>query len=37
MIETAVEAIFDGTPVPQPVSTFKGCGHDCKGNGLGCG
>jgi nitrogen fixation protein NifB len=36
-IEGAVSAVFDGKPVPMPVLSFRGCGHDCKGNGQGCG
>ena len=37
MIDEAVHAVFDGRSVPNPVASFQGCGHNCKGNGLGCG
>lgn len=37
MIDAAVRAVFNGTPMPNPVTKFRGCGHNCKGNGLGCG
>ncbi len=37
MIESTVRAVFEGQSIPNPVSAFRGCGHNCKGNGLGCG
>jgi nitrogen fixation protein NifB len=37
LIEDTVRAVFAGLPVPHAVPKFKGCGHNCKGNGLGCG
>ncbi len=37
MIEDTVDAILKGKPIKNPVTTLKECGHNCEGNGLGCG